>query len=93
MEGFAFDFMIKSILFRTLFLLGKTSCLNDFVRGAKNGRIYPAASDWNLKLARGVIIDFFSRNWRAAFGLLSDPVKNLLFAILFTSRMLPSMSR
>jgi hypothetical protein len=67
--------------------------LNDFVRVAENERIYAAESDSNLKLARAVILDFFSRNCHAPFGVVFDPVKNLLFTILFKSGMLPSMFR
>jgi hypothetical protein len=76
-----------------LLFLGGTFCLNDFVRVAKNKRIYSAASDWNLKLTRSVILDFFSHNWSAGFRVLFDPVKNLLFTMLLNSSMLPSRSR
>jgi hypothetical protein len=74
-------------------LLRGTFCLNDFLRIAKNERIHPAASDWNLKLTRAVILDFFSRNWCAPFGVLFDSVKDLLFTILFKISMLPSLSQ
>jgi hypothetical protein len=68
-------------------------CLSDFARLAKNERICPATSDSNLALACPVILDFFSRHRRAAFGVLFELVQDLLFTILFKSFMLPSMSR
>jgi hypothetical protein len=65
---------------------------NDFVRGTKKDQICPGANDWKSKLTRAVILNLFSRNWRAEFRVLCDSVKNLSLRILVKSIWLPSMS-
>jgi hypothetical protein len=48
--------------------------------------IHLAPTDWSLELAHTVLPDFLSRDWCASFGVLSNPVNNLLFRISITKR-------
>jgi hypothetical protein len=66
--------------------------VDDFIGATKNKQIYLAPSECSLELARAVMFDFLSRNWSATFGILSNPVRNLLLRTSIKNSMLSSIS-
>jgi hypothetical protein len=84
---------------RTLVLLANSALLEgrfraaDLIAGGQNKQMNPAPSDWSREWGRTVTLDFLSRTWCDAFGILSNPVRNLLLRILIKKRMLSSISR
>jgi hypothetical protein len=77
---------------QTLLFLRDTFHVDNLVGVTKNKTIRPATNDWNFELARTVMLDFLFRNWCATFGVLLNPVRNLLLRISIKNILLSSIS-
>jgi hypothetical protein len=77
---------------QALLFLSNTFRVDDLIEVTKSKPICTAPSDWNFEIAGAEILDLLLRNWDAAFGVLSNPVKNLLFRIEIQSTVLSSIS-
>jgi hypothetical protein len=75
-----------------LLVLRDTFRANDLIGLTKNKQIYPAPSDWSFELTHTIMIDFLFPNWCVTFGVLSNPVTDLLLRISIKNSMLSSIS-
>jgi hypothetical protein len=72
---------------QTLLFLMDTVRLDDLIGMTKSKHICLTSSDWSLQRDRAGILDLLFRNWCTAFGVLSNPVKKLLFRTSFKNGM------
>jgi hypothetical protein len=82
----------RSRCLQTLLFLRDAFRLDDLLGLTKNKQIDPPPINWNLELIGTVMLEFLFRDWRVPFGVLSNPVKNVLFAISIQILMLSSIS-
>jgi hypothetical protein len=73
---------------RALPFLRAAFYLEDFIGMPKNEVIYASSSRFDLDLRRTIIHDFSSRDWCPFFGVLLNPVENLLLMIVAEGDML-----
>jgi hypothetical protein len=72
-------------------LLGGVIRLHDVNRMSEAEEIYQSSGKSDLGLSPTMIHDFRFRDWCVLFGILSNPVEDLLFTIVVDGGMLSSL--